>query len=245
MIKAVIFDLDDTLISEMDYIRSGYNHISKILSNEHDLIAKEVYNQLFLEFNLDKKNVFNRVLDRFSVSYDKEYIYKLVNEYREHKPNINFFEDVLPTIKMLKENGLKVGIITDGYKVAQRLKLEAVNAFELFDNNLIITDELGREFWKPHMRPYELIKEKLDVDFNEMVYVGDNPEKDFYIGSIYPITTIRIKRENGIYLNAKYFQNCTSHHIIKDLSELRTIILAAHYRNSHGFNSVDCNDKGY
>jgi putative hydrolase of the HAD superfamily len=223
MIKAVIFDLDDTLISEMDYIKSGYSHISYILSCEHGLIDKDVYDQLFIEFNMDKKNVFNRVLDRFSISYDKEYIYKLVNEFREHKPNINFFADVIPTIKMLKKNDFKVGIITDGYKVAQRLKLQAVNAFELFDE-LIITDELGREFWKPNKRPFEIIKEKLDVDFDEMVYVGDNPEKDFFIGSIYPISTVRIKRENGVYLRAKYFQDINSHHIIKDLSEIKSLI---------------------
>ena len=102
--------------------------------------------------------------------------------------------------------GIKTGIITDGHAIAQRQKLKAIQAEEYFDE-IIVTDELGREYWKPHPKAFELIKGKLNVNFDEMVYVGDNPEKDFYISSIYPIETIRIVRPLSIYSCAAYFKN--------------------------------------
>ena len=52
MIKAVVFDLDDTLISEREYIRSGFRVVSKYFSNRYDLDESEVYkimNELFEE----------------------------------------------------------------------------------------------------------------------------------------------------------------------------------------------------
>lgn len=55
---------------------------------------------------------------------------------------------------------------------------------EKYFDHIIITEELGSEYWKSHHMAFDLIKQKLEVEFDEMVYVGDNPEKDFFIGSI-------------------------------------------------------------
>ncbi|WP_051291629.1 HAD family hydrolase [Fictibacillus gelatini] len=222
MVKAVIFDLDDTLISEKKYIESGYRHISKLLSIRLDKDEIEL-NELLTElFNQSPTNVFNRLLDKLGISYTKNEILELVEEYRNHFPSIDFFDDVSPCLKVLKEKGLKLGIITDGYTNAQRQKLKAIKAFDYFDE-IIITDELGREFWKPHPKAFEIIKDKLCVEFNEMIYVGDNPEKDFYIGNLYPIKTIRIFRE-GIYKNKSYLKGIRENHLLYNLIELTLIV---------------------
>jgi putative hydrolase of the HAD superfamily len=121
-------------------------------------------------------------------------ILDLVKEYRGHFPDIKFYEDVLTCLSELKGLGIKVGIITDGYAIAQRQKLKAVQADKYFDE-IIVTDELGRDYWKPHPKAFELMKEKFKVNFDEMIYVGDNPEKDFYISRTYPIKTVRILRD--------------------------------------------------
>ena len=59
---------------------------------------------------------------------------------------------------------------------------------------VILTEELGRKYWKPHPKAFKIMREKLDVEFHEMVYVGDNPEK-ISILLKYPITTVRVLRE--------------------------------------------------
>ncbi|MED2802020.1 HAD-IA family hydrolase [Bacillus thuringiensis] len=222
MIKAVIFDLDDTLISERRYIESGYKHISKLLSEKLQKDEQKLYQLLMDLFNENTRNVFNRVFDTFGISYTQNEMMELVEEYRNHTPIIQFFEDVLPCLKNLRSKGINVGIITDGYANGQRQKLKALKAFNYFDE-IIVTDELGRQYWKPHSKAFEIMKEKLDAKFDEMLYIGDNPEKDFYISNIHPIQTVRIYR-NGVYENREYLSNIKENHSIYSLDELDAIV---------------------
>jgi len=222
MVKAVIFDLDDTLISEKQYIESGYRHISKVLSQRLNKREDELYQLLLKLLEESPANVFNRLFDKLDITYTKDNIIELVNEYRNHFPNIEFFPDVLPCLKKLRERGIKIGIITDGYANAQRQKLKAVKAYDYFDE-IIITDALGREYWKPHPKAFEMMKERLNVKFEEMIYVGDNPEKDFYIGSIYPVKTIRVYRK-GFYTEKSYFEDIKENYLIYYFSEIDLLI---------------------
>lgn len=222
MVKAVVFDLDDTLISEKEYIISGYNHISKLISDKFGINKKQIFTDLIKLFEQSSYNVFNRLYEKYRIEYSNEMIQDLVNEYRGHFPNIQFYDDVIPYLNELKKLEIKTGIVTDGYAVAQRQKLLAVDAEKYF-NEIIVTDELGIKYWKPHPKAFELIREKLEVDFNEMIYVGDNPEKDFYIGSIYPIKTVRIKRE-GFYNSRNYLENVIEMYSINRLDEISKLI---------------------
>jgi putative hydrolase of the HAD superfamily len=131
---------------------------------------------------------------------------------------------VLPCLELLKRKGIKTGIITDGYISTQRNKLKVLNADKYFDH-IIATGELGREYWKPHPKAYEMMQKMLQVSFDEMIYIGDNPEKDFYIGSIYPIKTVMICRKNndsrnGIYKDRLYLENIKESYKILSLVEL-------------------------
>ena len=217
MIKAIIFDLDDTLISEDEYIRSGYQYIGKLLEKKYQLsdASEELY-QLYTE---SSKNVFNRYFEKHNIQYEKKDIIDLVQEYRNHKPKIHFFDDVIPTLLELRNRGFKLGIISDGYLDTQRNKAEVLNLHQWFDK-IIFTEELGREYWKPHPKAFEMMKEFFDVGFDEMMYIGDNPEKDFYIGSVYPVTTVRINRGDGVYRNGDYYQNIEETYLINNLNFL-------------------------
>lgn len=223
MKKAVIFDLDDTLISEKQYIESGFSHIAKLLSKKLKIDEKVLFKLLLELFHESRKNVFNRLLDNFGIRYKKDMIMDLVEEYRNHFPVINFYEDVLPCLEVLKKRGIKVGIITDGYANAQRQKLNAVKLYDYFDE-IILTDELGREYWKPHPKAFEMMREKMNVEFHEMVYVGDNPEKDFYIKEMFPIRTVRILRENGVHKESNYLNKVKENYSIHSLTEINEII---------------------
>lgn len=219
MIKAVIFDLDDTLISELDYIKSGYKVIAETLSKKYNIESNKVYEDLMRAYSEGSKYVFNAFFEYNKITYSKQYIDELILLYRNHTPKIDFFDDVIPTINKLKDMNIKLGIITDGYKETQKQKLEVLKAYDLFDF-IIVTDELGREYWKPHPYAYELMKENLDVKFEEMIYVGDNPAKDFYISSVYPIKTIRIIRDNGVYKESSYLKNIRELLTISSLYEV-------------------------
>lgn len=223
MIRAVVFDLDDTLISELQYVKSGFRHIAKVLSSEADIDEGNVFNDLIKLFKKNPSNVFNRFYEKYGIKYSKAMIVRLIREYRGHLPVIQFYDDVLPCVNVLRQADIKTGIITDGFANAQRQKLKAVEAEKLFDE-IIITDEIGRDYWKPHPKPYELMSEKLGVPFEKMIYIGDNPEKDFFIGSIYPITTGRITRENGVHSQRDYYLSVKENFLITSLTDVLSYI---------------------
>ena len=229
MIKAVMFDLDDTLISERKYIESGYGYISKILSHRLSVDEQVLFKQLIKLFTESPENVFDRLLDQYEFPHTKGFVWDLVEAYRNHFPVIEFNEDVRPCLKLLKHRKIWTGIITDGYAHAQRQKLEAIHAYDYF-NEIILTDELGKKYWKPHPKAFEIMKEKLKVEFDEMIYVGDNPQKDFYISQIHRIKTIRIYRE-GVYKTKNYLEGIKEDHSIHSLLEIDKII--EDYQHDH------------
>jgi len=234
-IKAVIFDLDDTLISEKQYIDSGYRYISSILSVSLNIEKQDIYNLLWDLFEISPKNVFNRLLEKLKIPHTEEQIIKLVESYRNHEPKIQFYSDVLPCLEKLKEKNIKTGIITDGYLSTQRNKLRVLKADRYFDQ-IIITDEIGREYWKPHPKAFELMSQRLAVEFEEMLYIGDNPEKDFYISSIYPIKTIQICRKNEdiIHKDKSYFEDVKEDCKIYNLIDIINILIIGCLPNQHG-----------
>lgn len=221
MIKAVVFDLDDTLILEYDYIKSGYHVISKKIKNNFNIKQneKEIFELMLKLLRKNSKKVFNKVLEELNIDYEEKDIEELVNTYRNHYPHIKFCDDVLPCINKLKNKGIKLGIITDGYAITQKNKLNVLKAHKFFEK-IIITDELGKEYWKPNPKSFEIMKNFFKIEFEEMMYIGDNPKKDFYIKKFFPIVTARIYRNNAIYLDSDYLEEIHEDYKINDLYNL-------------------------
>ena len=212
MIKAIIFDLDDTLYPEMDYVKSGFKAISKELSDD------TVYQKLHALFLQDRKDVYQRA------GFSEEQCRRCVEIYRNHYPDISLGKETKELLENLRGNGYKTGIITDGEPDRQKKKISALGLYDIVDK-IIITDELGgAEYRKPHQKAFEWMKKLLDVEFEEMMYVGDNPEKDFYIGSIFPIVTVRFLNKNSLYKNRNYKNNVMETFRIERLDDLITLI---------------------
>lgn len=217
MIKVVLFDLDDTLFPEEEYVKSGFHYVAKVVEKAYCCAQEKVYQQLWKEYQKSSSYVFNRVLEYFDISADA--VPALVEAYRMHKPTIQYYDDVLPCLMELKAKDVCLGIITDGYASAQKNKLQALEADSYFDK-IIVTDDLGKDYWKPHPKAFEMMKDYFDVDYSEMAYVGDNPKKDFYIGKIFPITTVRMMRDKGVYQESSYLENVKENVRITDMREL-------------------------
>lgn len=187
-IKGVIFDLDDTLYSEKEYIQSGFKAVSDYLGGEYEMRLWNFFNdgkpaidELLKEINRETKK--NAVLD----------------VYRFHKPNIHLYDGVQKLIEDLKSKGIKVGIITDGRPEGQRNKLEALN---LNVDDVIITDELGgSQFRKPCDIAFRIMMLRWKLNPTDIVYVGDNPAKDFQAPRQLGMKSIYFKNLKGLYCN--------------------------------------------
>ena len=191
MIKAIVFDLDDTLYPEEEYVKSGFRAIADAFNDEN------LYARLYTLFKEEKSNVYQRA------NFSEEQCKKCIDIYRSHFPNISLDYETEIFLKKIKKKGYKLGIITDGRPEGQRNKIKALELEKMMDY-IIVTDELGGvDFRKPNPKAFEVMKEVLEVEFDEMMYIGDNPEKDFCIKSVYPIKTVQLITE-GIYTDNLY-----------------------------------------
>jgi putative hydrolase of the HAD superfamily len=176
-IRAVVFDLDDTLYPEIAYVQSGYRVIAAVLAGG-DWDQNRFYDLLWQEFEQgDRRRVFNTVLRHLGKNDAPEEITRLIEIYRQHRPELTLDREVKEILDTLTIR-YKLGLITDGFLPAQKLKVEALELESFFDS-ISYTEELGREYWKPATYAFEIMSQKLECDPDQCVYVADNPAKDF------------------------------------------------------------------
>ena len=187
-IKGVIFDLDDTLYSEKEYVRSGYKAVSDYLGGGYE-------EKLWSFFEAGKPAI-DELLKELGRENEKA---KAVEVYRSHKPEIHLYPGVAELLEDLKAKGIKIGIITDGRPEGQRLKLSALNLLPLVDD-CIITDELGgTQFRKPCDIAFRIMLNRWRLNSSDVVYVGDNPAKDFQAPQQLGMRSVWFRNEDGIY----------------------------------------------
>ena len=89
MIKAVVFDLDDTLISEKEYVLSGFKTVSKDISFKYNLNFEKVYEKMIVLFNESSQRVFDRILESFEYESKMETLGKIAKAMIERGSNVN------------------------------------------------------------------------------------------------------------------------------------------------------------
>ena len=190
--KAVLFDLDDTLYPEISFVKSGFKAVAGYLGSRFGFDQEVVYEQLLNILNeQDRGRIFDRLLSELGI-YDEDRVRLLVYIYRSHKPEIKLFPEALPVLRALKQKGLLLGLITDGMASVQRNKIAALHLDEL--DMVVCSDEIGRDCWKPSVVPFKLALEFLQVTPGEAVYVGDNIAKDFQGANAVSMGTIMLRR---------------------------------------------------
>ena len=123
--------------------------------------------------------------------------------YREQIPEIALYHGVSELIQDLKSKGIKVGIITDGRVSGQKRKLQALGLDKLIDD-IIITDELGgTQFRKPCDIAFRIVQRRWSIPFEQIVYVGDNAEKDFQAPKQLGMRTLYFENEDGLYFKGE------------------------------------------
>ncbi len=188
-VKVVIFDLDDTLYNEIDYVKSG---LFKISENYPDI--PNMYEEMLLAFLQGNKPI-DSVLEKNRMIEEKE---NCLSIYRSHRPRI-FLDEKLKKMLLNIRKHKSLGLITDGRVIGQKNKILALGLDKIFDK-IIITDELGDiSFRKPNIKAYVIMKDYFKCDFSDMVYVGDNINKDFIAPEILGIKKIFYNNINGLY----------------------------------------------
>jgi len=223
VINCIAFDMDDTIYDEIDYYRSGFGAVAQTIANDFGLAGKTVFETLWEIFNSgNHKTVFNVTGEKLGIIFDAAYIEKLINIFRNHKPDINLPSESKTVLEDLKDR-YKLGLITDGYLPAQEYKVKALE-LERFFGNIVYTEKLGREHWKPSPAAFEKLLVELHVSANQCVYVGDNLKKDFLAPNQMGFKTVRIIRPKRIHQGQAPSQQAQPHYELDSISKLPDLL---------------------
>ncbi len=191
-----VFDLDDTLYPERDYVRSGFAAVGALA---HERLGIQGFGdacwQSFL--NGDRGRIFDEVLQSQYGFVDADLVRELVRVYRSHKPLIELHPDALRFLDRARSLALPLALITDGPQESQRAKIDALELEDTF-STIVVTAELGAGKSKPHPEAFEIVQHAVGPD-RRFVYIADNPSKDFLTPNRLGWTSIRIRRPGGLY----------------------------------------------
>ncbi len=192
----VCFDLDDTLVSEREYVESGLRAAGAVLDRE--LAGGEPAGAWLVERwrRTGERDLFQQLLALRGAEAAR-WLPRLVAAYREHRPALAPRAGAVPALRALLAGGHRLALLSDGRVEVQRRKWEALGLSLPFAP-VIFTDERGRAFWKPHPWGYERVM-AAHPDAAGFVYVGDNPAKDFDAPDALGWTTVLLEHEENLY----------------------------------------------
>ncbi len=223
--SAVVFDLDDTLFPERDYALSGFAAVAKAFTAQLATPASELFvTMLTISDGPDRARVYNALCDELRArgslpGNTDSLVQDMVACHRSHSPRIELFPDAERALTRLAGR-VRLGIISDGYLIAQRAKVDALGLRTRVDE-IILTDQWGRDFWKPHARAFEEMSARLGVPHSACVYVADNVAKDFIAPRQLAWQTVLVRRPGGTYSDLVVPKGGQADVTLDSLDELR------------------------
>jgi len=174
----IVFDLDDTLYKESEYVDSGIRAVAVDAEEAGVMSAEEAYRLIKSAPNtasgfdlLAAKALSLDLAEPFDIQ-------RMLAVYRYHVPQISLPEESRELLDYLKNKGINLGIITDGRSVTQRAKIMALGLYKYIpDKNILISQEVGADKHCP--TAWEMMM-RHNLEEGQFMYVGDNPAKDFY-----------------------------------------------------------------
>ena len=216
----LIFDLDDTLYDEMSYVKSGFLAVSDYCYQSFGWSTNSSYS-LMLEHLLNKGRgqVFDELL-KSNDSFSRSKVLTLLSIYRNHSPKISLDKNIIKLLDYFS-SCFPLYLVTDGNKLVQHKKILTLG-IEKYFKSCLITHRYGIQHAKPSLFCFDKIRYMENCSWTEMIYVGDNPSKDFVNLNSAGATTIRVL--TGSYSNVIAEPGFDAMHTIDSLSNLSLLL---------------------
>jgi len=180
MIKAVLFDLDNTLIDFMRMKRACCEAaVSAMIKAGLKLSKKtaiKILYQLYDRYGIEYKHIFEKFLIETHKKIDYRILAAGIFAYREAQPDfVKPYPKVIPTLTLLKKKGLKLGIVSDAHRLKAWMRLTELGIGKYFDVVVAHGDVRKR---KPSRIPFRKALASLKLKPEDVLMVGDWPERD-------------------------------------------------------------------
>ncbi len=174
----MVFDLDDTLYAEADFVLSGFRAVSHMAIQYRPVTSAETWYQLMKQAWLSGRNAFDALSEEVAPTDTESFIKSCVDTYRFHKPSISLSDSAVLLLSTLAANGIRMSVITDGRSRTQRAKIKSLGLERYIGvTDILISEELGAE--KTSINGWRKIVSRYP-NASQFIYIGDNPAKDFY-----------------------------------------------------------------
>lgn len=217
-VKAVIFDLDNTILDRsktfgdftLSFVNTYFNHLENADRLIHRIIEldqdgykdkAELFEELIVELPWKIKPELNELMDYYQLHYVR---------------NAALMEQAQEVVQHVKSK-YKTGLITNGRTLIQYGKIDRIGLRNEFDL-IIVSEEVGIK--KPNPQIFKMALERLQVHPEECIYVGDHPKNDIEGAGQAGMKTIWMQ------VNHPWAPEVTikPNHEIKRLGELLTLL---------------------
>jgi putative hydrolase of the HAD superfamily len=222
MIKAVVFDLDNTLVDFMKMKRRAIEEaIPAMIDAGLDITpdyANKLIDEIYKEQGIEYQQVFDEFLRRVLQKVNYKVLSAGIVAYRRaREAALTPYPHVYPTLNKLLKMGVKMGILSDAPIKEAWLRLAYLNLHHIFDA-VVTFDETGER--KPNPRPFNVILERLQVKPEEALMVGDWAERDI-VGA----AKVGMKTAFARYGDTFNTENHSADYDLKDIREIEDIII--------------------
>lgn len=195
MIRAIIFDLDNTLTDFVKMkdasIRAAVDAmIDAGLTLPREEMAKKIYD-IYEDEGIEYQNVFDKFLQLELGHIDHKVLATAVVAYRRARDSsLVLYPHVTLALMELVKRGLKLAVLSDAPRAQAWLRLCHLNLHHFFEHVITFEDTGER---KPNAQPFKLALSRLSVEPSETLMVGDWPERDVVGASKLGIKTVFAK----------------------------------------------------
>jgi HAD superfamily hydrolase (TIGR02253 family) len=179
MIKAITFDLDNTLIDFLNFKKKATSAamdamIKAGFKGNRKKLRKELFD-FYLSNGIESNDIFVKFLKKHN-NFSERILAAGINSYLKTKYTmLKPYPKVKQTLKKLKNKGIKLAIVTDARRLKAYVRLDEMGIADMFDV-VVGKEDTGRE--KPSKLPFKKALRLLKVKPSETMHVGDWPERD-------------------------------------------------------------------
>ena len=180
MIKAVILDIDNTLMDFMRMKRAAVDAavdamIDAGLPMHKDHLREKIF-EIYWKEGIEDQNIFDKVLMKEFGKVDPKILAAGIIGYKRAKEgHMTLYPHVKMALTDLLKMGVRMGVVSDAPRLSVWMRIVGLGLHHYFEH-VVTFDDTGEK--KPSPKPFKMILGKLGVEPGESLMVGDWAERD-------------------------------------------------------------------